>query len=177
MTPDLSSDHCAIPPGSPIHTATPSSRHEPPLQTITSIPAAAACSEVATVNLALILCLLWMGVVGPTDFTEGVEQMVFEHVADPVERWRPLVAEHFPESEVETALCIIRHESSGDPRADNPRSSAAGLFQILGSLWAPHFGIATDDLYDPALNVELARRIWDESGWRAWSPYQRGLCH
>lgn len=127
-------------------------------------------------NLLLMLCLLWIGVAQPADLADEVEHVVFEQMADPVERWRPLVEEHFPPDEIDTAMCIIRHESSGDPEADNPRSTASGLFQILGSLWAPHFGVTDEALYEPATNVELARRIWDESGWRAWSPYQRGLC-
>lgn len=48
-----------------------------------------------------------------------------------VEQWRPLVAQHFPASEVERALCIMSYESGGNPNAKNPRSSASGLFQHL----------------------------------------------
>lgn len=91
-----------------------------------------------------------------------------------VEQWRPLVSQHF--EDVETALCLMEHESRGNPNAKNPTSSARGLFQILGSLWAPHFGIAKDDLYDPELNIRLAAEIYEMQGWWAWSPYQRGLC-
>ena len=36
---------------------------------------------------------------------------------DPVDRWRPLVGEHFPAAEVSRALCVIGHESGGDPDA------------------------------------------------------------
>lgn len=92
-----------------------------------------------------------------------------------VERWRPLVAEHFP-NQTDRALCIMEHESRGNPNAKNPNSSARGLFQILASLWAPHFNVSYQQLYDPETNVRLAREIYDMQGWRAWSPYKRGEC-
>lgn len=91
-----------------------------------------------------------------------------------VEQWRGLVATYF--SDVDRALCIMSHESGGNPTAKNPRSSARGLFQILASLWAPHYGVSYSDLYDPELNVRLAADIHAQYGWSAWSPYQRGLC-
>lgn len=31
--------------------------------------------------------------------------------------------------------CVIRHESGGDPRAENPTSSASGLFQFIDGTW------------------------------------------
>jgi soluble lytic murein transglycosylase-like protein len=92
------------------------------------------------------------------------------------EQWRPLVAEHFPGELTSTAVCLLRHESGGNPKAKNPTSSARGLFQIMASVWAPTFGVSYDSLYDPELNVALARRIYDIQGWGAWSPWNRGLC-
>lgn len=125
-------------------------------------------------SFLLTLCLMVPGVCDGSGL-DHLDSLTVEG-AGPVERWRPLVEARFPESEVETAMCIIAHESAGDPDADNPRSSASGLFQVLGSLWAPHFGVDRRDLYDPVINVDLARRIWDKQGWSAWSPYKRGLC-
>lgn len=127
-------------------------------------------------SLLLALSLLWIGIGAPIDVADEIQDIVVEQMADPVERWRPLVAEHFPSDEVDTAICIIGYESNGDPNADNPRSSATGLFQILESLWGPHFGVSSEDLHDPETNTRLARRIWDESGWWAWSPYEGGSC-
>lgn len=126
-------------------------------------------------SFLLSICLTVPGVC-ETAHLDLIESTVIEESDDPVERWRPLVRAEFPPSEVETALCIIRHESAGRPNADNPRSSARGLFQVLGSLWAPHYGVSRSALYDPVTNTRIARDIWDEQGWRAWSPYQRGLC-
>jgi len=127
-------------------------------------------------TLLIALCFVLMGFGGPTDLAQHVETVAFEQIADPVERWRPLVAQHFPPDQVDTALCIIRHESGGDPTADNPRSTASGLFQILGSLWGPYYGVSRSELYEPTTNTRLAGDIWKNNGWSPWSPYQRGAC-
>lgn len=127
-------------------------------------------------TMLLSLCLVLPGVCDVPELDDYLETVARFETAGPVERWRPLVELHFPPDEVDTALCIIQHESRGDPDADNPRSTARGLFQILGSLWAPHYGVARTELYDPALNARLASDIWEKYGWWAWSPYQRGSC-
>lgn len=93
-----------------------------------------------------------------------------------VEQWRPLVAAHFKPADVDRVLCLMAHESGGNPNAKNPKSSARGLMQILGSLWAPHYGISPAELYDPNTNLAIARDIRDNQGWHAWAPYGRGLC-
>ena len=31
--------------------------------------------------------------------------------------------------------CVIRHESHGNPKAENPASSASGLFQFIDGTW------------------------------------------
>jgi soluble lytic murein transglycosylase-like protein len=127
-------------------------------------------------NLLIFLCLFWLGIGQPADLAEQIEAIAIDTIADPVERWRPLVSEHFPQEEVDTAMCIIRHESGGDPAAENPRSTATGLFQILESLWGPHYGVSPTELHEPETNVTLARDIWENQGWVAWSPYNRGAC-
>lgn len=128
-------------------------------------------------SLLLSILLLISGAAEPSEVAEHLETLAFEQLADPVERWRPLVAEHFPVDEVDRAMCIIRHESAGNPEADNPRSSATGLFQVLHSLWGPHYNVTRTDLEDPVTNVRIAEDLWQEFGWGAWSPYQRGACH
>lgn len=127
-------------------------------------------------SLALSLCLVLPGVCDVPELDDYLEAVNVYEMAGDVERWRPLVSLYFPPDEVETALCIVGHESNGDPEADNPTSSARGLFQVLGSLWAPHYGISRTDLYDPFINTRIAIDIWENYGWGAWSPYQRGAC-
>jgi len=124
-------------------------------------------------SVLLSILLLWFGAAEPVDLAAELEDMAFEQLVDPVERWRQLVEDHFPPEEVEVALCVIRHESAGNPEADNPHSSATGLFQILSSLWSGHYGVSYDQLLDPDVNTRIARAIWDESGWHAWSAYRR----
>lgn len=126
-------------------------------------------------SFLLTLCLMMPGVCETTGL-DHLEAVASQEDVGPIERWRPLVEAHFPADEVDTALCIIRHESKGDPTADNPRSSASGLFQVLGSMWAPYYGVSRDALFDPMVNTRIARAIWDGSGWWAWSPYERGAC-
>ena len=120
--------------------------------------------------------MLWLGAGEPTDVVAELEDVTFEQIADPVDRWRPLVERHFPPDEVDTALCIIGHESNGDPTADNPVSTATGLFQVLESMWGPKYGVTTPQLQNPEVNTRVASNIWERLGWGAWSPYQRGSC-
>lgn len=127
-------------------------------------------------NFVLALLLLWMGVGDPSDLAHELNTVAQERLVDPVERWRPLITAQFPDEEVDTALCIVQHESAGNPQAANPSSTASGLFQILGSLWGPRFGVSYAQLHQPDINVRIARQIWEQQGWWAWSPYQRGAC-
>ena len=96
-----------------------------------------------------------------------------------VEQWRPLVAAYFPADQVDRALCIMGHESRGDPTATNPSSGAAGLFQHLPKYWADRSskaGWAGANIYDPTANTAVAAWLQATGGWTHWSPYNRGLC-
>lgn len=91
-----------------------------------------------------------------------------------VERWRSLVAAHFPDHAVDWGLRIVACESQGDPRADNPRSSAAGLFQFLRGTWdwvsvetgAPTYGEGGP--YVPYWNVVNAAWLFEHGGPKHW---------
>ena len=93
-----------------------------------------------------------------------------------VEDWRPLVAGHFEPEDVDRILCLMEHESGGNPNAANPRSSARGLMQVMASVWADEFDVTWDQLYEPEINLYVARQILDRQGFTAWAPYNRGLC-
>ncbi len=98
-----------------------------------------------------------------------------------VERWRPLVAEYFPEDLVDDALWVMWCESRGDPEARAwPRSSAVGLFQFIVSTWRwlePRAGLEGADRTDPEASiaaaawlVEFSRRTHHPQGiWGPWS--------
>lgn len=91
---------------------------------------------------------------------------------DPVERWRPLVEEHFAPPDVDLALRVIGCESDGIPTAKNPRSSASGLFQHLGRFWPERSaaaGWAGSSIFDPEANVAVAAWL-RQDGWHHWNP-------
>ena len=92
-----------------------------------------------------------------------------------VEVWRPLVAVYFSGPDIDRVLCLMGHESGGNPNAENPRSGAAGLMQVLPS-WADVFGYEVADLFDPAVNLWISAELAEAHGWASWSPYQRGAC-
>lgn len=93
-------------------------------------------------------------------------------LAGGVEQWRSLVAVYFPADQVDRALRVMACESGGDPNAYNP-SGASGLMQVLAS-WADNFGYRPTDLFDPAINLQVARYLWDDgearvgNGWVHW---------
>jgi len=81
-----------------------------------------------------------------------------------VEQWRPMVAYYWPAAHVDRMLRITKCESNGNPRAVNPRSGAAGLFQIMPfwkRVWA-------GDYLDPWVNAATAYQIWLVQGYGAW---------
>ncbi len=88
-----------------------------------------------------------------------------------VERWRPFVADYFPEDRIDWALRIIQCESGGDPLAKNPTSTASGLFQHLASLWeerAAKAGWADSDVFDPLANIAVAAWLLETGGPGHW---------
>ena len=98
-------------------------------------------------------------------------------VSGGVEQWRGLVSRHFDAGDVDRALCLMGYESSGDPTAENSRSTATGLFQIMHSIWGPHFGVEErSGWFDPETNIKAAAEIKQMQGWGAWSPWGKGLC-
>lgn len=97
---------------------------------------------------------------------------MFRGVGSNVEQWRGLVSQY--DWPVNTALCLMEYESGGNPSAYNP-SGASGLMQVLAS-WADNFGYTPSDLFDPAINLEVAYQLYRTGGWSHWSPWNRGAC-
>jgi len=97
-----------------------------------------------------------------------------------VEQWRALVSQYFP-GEVELALCVIAGESGGNPNAQNPTSSAAGLWQFLRRTWdrvpLSVTGGSYDSgaVFDPVAATRAAAwlRNADGGGWTQWNAYRR----
>lgn len=59
------------------------------------------------------------------------------------------------------AACIAKYESGGNPRAQNPSSTASGLFQFVNGTWN-HFGGYARAMYAP-ISVQLQKFyiVWD----------------
>ena len=91
-----------------------------------------------------------------------------------VDRWRPLVAVHFPGDWVDWGLSIIACESRGNPNAENRRSSAAGLFQFVRATWdrvaaetgSPSY--AEGGPFQPYWNVRNAAWLLEHGGPSHW---------
>lgn len=67
--------------------------------------------------------------------------------------------------------CVIRRESQWIPSAQNPRSSAAGLAQILLSTWlSTPPGQRGESRYNAYSNIDgAAWLVTDGGGWRHWA--------
>ncbi len=112
-------------------------------------------------------------VAGGLDLPYDYHDLVPE-VIDSLDDWRPLVSAFFRPEHVDRALRVMRCESRGNPTAKNPTSTASGLFQHLGSLWAERSaeaGWSGADVFDPVANVAVAAwLVYDGGGWSHWRP-------
>ena len=69
----------------------------------------------------------------------------------------------------EQALAVAWHESRWNPKADNPYSSADGLFQIIDGTW-DWIAEWEDDKYNAYQNARVAHNLYTRTkGWSHWS--------
>ena len=69
-------------------------------------------------------------------------------------------------------LKIAECESGLKPDAQNPRSTASGIFQFLTSTfiyYAQAYGLSTDNKNDPEIQAELAARMIRDKGLSHWN--------
>lgn len=64
----------------------------------------------------------------------------------------------------ELALRVVKCESGFNPNARNKVSSARGLFQIMASV----HGVNEKWLYNPSVNIRIAKQLFDRQGWTPW---------
>jgi hypothetical protein len=93
-----------------------------------------------------------------------------------------LVRKYFPADQVGNAMAVSRCESGHANRVSKPNGNGSrdfGVFQINdgGTIQAAlrRLGVSFSDIsdarakaLDPALNVRMARTIWDSRGWQPW---------
>jgi soluble lytic murein transglycosylase-like protein len=104
-----------------------------------------------------------------SDAAEGREAPV--HLAGTAEL-EVLVASAFPE-DPKTALRIVSCESAWNSAARSATGDS-GLFQINDIHRGPGgvaAGLSVEDLFDPLVNIRVARALYDESGWHPWVCY------
>jgi hypothetical protein len=78
-----------------------------------------------------------------------------------------IIYDIFGEEQYKMALAVAKAESRLDPKATNVNSNGSrdyGLFQC-NSVHNP----TEKEKTDPKANTELAKKIWEKSGWQAWS--------
>ena len=86
---------------------------------------------------------------------------------DPV---RDAIAREFPEQYAK-AERVARCESGLRANAVSPGGGNWGLFQINTAhrRLVASMGYSWDQILDPYVNAKVARRLYNESGWRPWS--------
>jgi len=141
-------------------------RHEPVVSELVTVEASETASEAAPEPEPE----------PEPEVSEEPEQPADSGMGDGVEQWRGLVTAYFGGGLADTALCLMQHESGGNPNAQNSSSGASGLMQVLPS-WAGKFGYNESDLFNPDVNLSISKALYDDGGWSHWSPYNRGECH
>jgi len=80
-----------------------------------------------------------------------------------------LRAQGLNESDVEVMYSIMMCESGGNPHAQNPNSSAAGLFQLTKSTFEANSDYDWELRYDWLVSLETAVKIYRARGTQPWS--------
>ncbi len=93
-------------------------------------------------------------------------------VAGRCEEFRELVEKYPWNSKV--MLAIARAESNCNPRSDNSGLNTNGTYDYgLFQINSIH-GHSRSILANPAKNTEIAFKIWQSQGYRAWAAYNNG---
>ena len=80
-----------------------------------------------------------------------------------------LIQKYFPQNAWGIAQKVMGAESSGRANAQNPTSSASGLFQIIKSTWESNSPYSWDKRFDPEANAHTASIIYSRRGWQPWN--------
>lgn len=67
------------------------------------------------------------------------------------------------------ATCIVERESGGNPQAQNPSSSASGLFQDLSSTWDNYDGYSSAGQAPASVQIQFNQQLEQESGLSPWA--------
>lgn len=99
-------------------------------------------------------------------------QIASSPVAGRCEEFREIVEKYPWNSKI--MLAIARAESNCNPRSDNSGLNTDGTYDYgLFQINSVH-GHSRSILANPAKNTEIAYKIWQSQGYRAWSAYNNG---
>jgi hypothetical protein len=59
------------------------------------------------------------------------------------------------------AACIAKYESGGNPRAENPTSSASGLYQFTDGTWGGYGGYSRASQAPVSVQTERFYQVWN----------------
>jgi len=76
-----------------------------------------------------------------------------------------------PNQDIMTMIRIAKAESSLNPRAKSPKSTASGLFQIVAGTW--YSNDCVGDKWDYEDNTRCAYRIYQKRGFQPWNASKR----
>jgi len=82
------------------------------------------------------------------------------------------IARYF--DDVETATRIAFCESTYDPSAQNPTSSAAGVYQVIEKSWRWVSDKPWALRYNLETNVQVAAQLYERMGWSPWESSREG---
>ena len=101
---------------------------------------------------------------GPTTTTTAIRT----YTADEV---KAIITEVFGEANAPSAIRVATCESGLNPRAISKGGGNWGLFQInkVHQQRVARMGYAWEDLLDPRVNSNVAKAIFDDSGWGPWA--------
>ncbi len=67
--------------------------------------------------------------------------------------------------------CVLARESGGDPRAENPVSTASGLWQFVDGTWGGYGGYSHASYAPVSVQNDRARQVWaGGAGASNWYP-------
>ena len=119
----------------------------------------------------------------PTDaVSAGMSSISNAHIPDPVParvgvtpatpgatRSAGYLDDHIESAREAFLACVVQAESGGDPTAQNPTSSASGLFGDLDSTWGGYGGYQHAREAPPAVQWQMNEALYDEAGRSPWS--------
>lgn len=90
--------------------------------------------------------------------------------------WGDLIEEYFGSAQYAKACSVMQCESEGNPRAQNPVSTASGLYQFLDTTWVAARGAVGADEYARAKDAPAELQIAAAAAWQQRTSWTQWVC-